>query len=102
MGLGLRAWGLGRFFLTLPTQWNMDNAECYMGNVRPGPVVQWIECQIPVLKVVGSTPAGVTQQKSAHRALFCCVCGGMENPRLGSNRGPAVGRTEFTKPPKAR
>ncbi len=28
-----------------------------------GPVVQWIECQIPVLKVVGSTPAGVTHKK---------------------------------------
>jgi hypothetical protein len=25
-----------------------------------GPVVQWIECQIPVLVVVGSNPAGIT------------------------------------------
>jgi hypothetical protein len=31
----------------------------------PGPVVQWIECQIPVLKVVGSTPAGVTKKVAA-------------------------------------
>ena len=34
-----------------------------MNEVPPGPVVQWIECQIPVLKVVGSTPAGVTKSK---------------------------------------
>ena len=43
----------------------MDNAECAMDNVRFGPVVQWIERQIPVLKVVGSTPAGVTKNIAA-------------------------------------
>lgn len=28
-----------------------------------GPVVQWIEYQIPILRVVGSSPAGVTRNK---------------------------------------
>ena len=73
-----------------------------MNEVPPGPVVQWIECQIPVLKVVGSTPAGVTKANGCQWQPFAFVCGGMENPLLGSNRGPAVGRTELTKPPKAR
>ncbi len=40
-----------------------------MDEVRSGPVVQRIECQIPVLKVVGSNPAGVTK-KAAQAAFF--------------------------------
>ena len=42
-----------------------SNRQSTIDNSRVGPVVQWIERQIPVLKVVGSTPAGVTKNIAA-------------------------------------
>ena len=42
-----------------------SNRQSTIDNSREGPVVQWIERQIPVLKVVGSTPAGVTKNIAA-------------------------------------
>ncbi len=36
-----------------------------------GPVVQWIERQIPVLKVGGSSPSGITTRHLRQRVHFC-------------------------------
>ena len=36
-----------------------------------GPVVQWIEYQIPVLQVVGSSPAGVTIRDKLLKLVAC-------------------------------
>ena len=41
------------------------------GRVQNGPVVQWIERQIPVLKAGGSSPFGITKkEKAALAAVF--------------------------------
>ena len=48
-----------------PIDNHIENRKSTIDNSQVGPVVQWIERQIPVLKVVGSTPAGVTKKNAA-------------------------------------
>jgi hypothetical protein len=54
-----------KILINFASQLHIGNRQCRVDNAQPGPVVQRIECQIPVLKVVGSNPAGVTKNVAA-------------------------------------
>lgn len=69
---GYTGWLLVNKLLSLHSQFEnrqsyrkSSNRQSTIDNFRMGLVVQWIERQIPVLKVVGSTPAGVAKNVAA-------------------------------------